>query len=255
MINKNDDIIKVKDFNAFYGDKQALKNINIDFKRNKISAIIGPSGCGKSTLLRSINRINDEIPNYKTSGEIIFENKNIFDKDLDLTIYRKRVGMVFQKPVPFPMSIYENVAFGLKIHGMKNKNKIDEIVENSLKKAALWDEVKDELHKSAYELSGGQQQRLVIARAIAVDPEVILLDEPTSALDPIATQRIERLLEELVENYTIIIVTHNLPQAVRISDYLYFMYQGELIESGLTSDIIKAPKEQLTEDYLNGRIG
>ncbi|WGS64993.1 phosphate ABC transporter ATP-binding protein PstB [Marinitoga aeolica] len=255
VILKNDDIIKVRNFNAWYGDKQALKNINIDFKRNKISAIIGPSGCGKSTLLRSINRINDEIPTYKTSGEIIFENKNIYDKNLDLTIYRKRVGMVFQKPVPFPMSIYENVAFGLRIHGMKNKNKIDEIVEKSLKQAALWDEVKDELHKSAYELSGGQQQRLVIARAIAVDPEVILLDEPTSALDPIATQRIERLLEELVENYTIIIVTHNLPQAVRISDYLYFMYQGELIESGLTSDIIKSPKNQLTEDYLNGRIG
>ncbi|SHE30978.1 phosphate ABC transporter ATP-binding protein, PhoT family [Marinitoga hydrogenitolerans DSM 16785] len=255
VILKKDVIIKIKEFNAWYDKKQALKNINIDFKRNKISAIIGPSGCGKSTLLRSINRMNDEIPNYRTSGEILYEEKNIYDKDLDLTIYRKKVGMVFQKPVPFPMSIYENVAFGLKIHGIKNKNKIDEIVERSLKQAALWDEVKDELHKSANALSGGQQQRLVIARAIAVDPEVILLDEPTSALDPIATQRIERLLEELVEKYTIIIVTHNLSQAIRISDYLYFMYQGDLIESGLTSDIIKSPKNQLTEDYLNGRIG
>ncbi|KAF2957076.1 phosphate ABC transporter ATP-binding protein [Marinitoga sp. 38H-ov] len=252
-MTKNDDIIKIRNFNAWYSNKQALKNINIDFKRNKISAIIGPSGCGKSTLLRSINRINDEIENYKTSGEIIFENNNI--KNLNITLYRKKVGMVFQKPVPFPMSIYENVAFGLRIHGMRNKNKIDKIVEKSLIQAALWDEVKDELHKSAYELSGGQQQRLVIARALAVSPEVILLDEPTSALDPISTQKIERLLEELVENYTIIIVTHNLSQAIRISDYLYFMYQGELIEHGLTSNIIKSPKNQLTEDYLNGRIG
>ncbi|WP_165144063.1 phosphate ABC transporter ATP-binding protein PstB [Marinitoga sp. 38H-ov] len=253
IMTKNDDIIKIRNFNAWYSNKQALKNINIDFKRNKISAIIGPSGCGKSTLLRSINRINDEIENYKTSGEIIFENNNI--KNLNITLYRKKVGMVFQKPVPFPMSIYENVAFGLRIHGMRNKNKIDKIVEKSLIQAALWDEVKDELHKSAYELSGGQQQRLVIARALAVSPEVILLDEPTSALDPISTQKIERLLEELVENYTIIIVTHNLSQAIRISDYLYFMYQGELIEHGLTSNIIKSPKNQLTEDYLNGRIG
>ncbi|KLO22168.1 phosphate ABC transporter ATP-binding protein [Marinitoga sp. 1197] len=255
VIIKKDDIIEVKNFNAWYGNKQALKDINIKFKRNRISAIIGPSGCGKSTLLRSINRMNDNISDYRISGEILFEDTNIYDKSLDITIYRKRVGMVFQKPVPFPMSIFENIAFGLKIHGMKNKNKIEEIVENSLKKAALWDEVKDELYKSAYELSGGQQQRLCIARAIAVDPEVILLDEPTSALDPIATQRIERLLEELSENYTIIIVTHNLAQAVRISDYLYFMYQGELIEGGLTSEIIKSPKNELTEDYLNGRIG
>ncbi|MCP5465874.1 MAG: phosphate ABC transporter ATP-binding protein [Thermotogae bacterium] len=252
---QNDVIIKVKDFDGWYGDKHALKNININFEKNKISAIIGPSGCGKSTLLRSINRMNDEIGDYKTKGEIIYEDKNIFEKDLDITKYRKKVGMVFQKPVPFPMSIYENVAFGLKIHGMKDKRKIDEIVERALKGAALWDEVKDELDKSAYSLSGGQQQRLCIARAIAVDPEVILLDEPTSALDPIATQKIEILIEELVKNYTIIIVTHNLSQAVRISDYVYFMYQGDLIEYGKTSDIIKAPKVQLTEDYLNGRIG
>ncbi|BBE31590.1 phosphate import ATP-binding protein PstB [Tepiditoga spiralis] len=250
-----ENIITFKNFNSFYGNKQVLKDININFKRNKISAIIGPSGCGKSTLLRSINRMNDEVSSYKTTGELIYENKSIYDKNLDLTIFRKKVGMVFQKPVPFPMSIYENVSFGLKIHGIKDKRKIDKIVEKSLKGAALWNEVKDELNKSAYSLSGGQQQRLCIARAIAIDPEVILLDEPTSALDPIATQKIERLIEELSERYTIIIVTHNLAQAIRISNYMYFMYQGELIESGLTSNIIKAPKIKLTEDYLNGRIG
>ncbi|WP_075780260.1 phosphate ABC transporter ATP-binding protein PstB [Marinitoga sp. 1137] len=255
IIKSCNDIITVRNFNAWYGVKQALKDVNITIKENKISAIIGPSGCGKSTLLRSINRMNDTIPEYRISGEICFEGKNIYDSKIDLTIYRKKVGMVFQKPVPFPMSIYENVAFGLKIHGVKDKQKIDEIVEISLRKAALWKEVKDELHKSALALSGGQQQRLVIARALAVDPEVILLDEPTSALDPIATQRIELLLEELSEKYTIVIVTHNLSQAIRISDYLYFMYQGELIESGKTSEIIENPQNQLTEDYLNGRIG
>ncbi|UYP00489.1 phosphate ABC transporter ATP-binding protein PstB [Oceanotoga sp. DSM 15011] len=254
-MQNNDDIIKIRDFNGWYGDKQALKNINLDFYKNKISAIIGPSGCGKSTLLRSINRMNDEIVEYKVNGNIFYEDKNIFEKDIDLTLFRKKVGMVFQKPIPFPMSIYDNVAFGLKIHGMKNKQKIDKIVVKSLKRAALWEEVKDELDKSANSLSGGQQQRLCIARAIAVDPQIILLDEPTSALDPIATQKIERLIEELSEKYTIIIVTHNLAQAVRISDYMFFMYQGELIESGLTSEIVKAPKVSLTEDYLNGRIG
>ncbi|MDK2945667.1 phosphate ABC transporter ATP-binding protein PstB [Geotoga petraea] len=251
----NDVIIRTKDFNGWYGEKQALKNINLNFYKNKISAIIGPSGCGKSTLLRSINRMNDEIPTYKVDGDMYYGEKNIYDKDLDLTVFRKKVGMVFQKPVPFPMSIFENVAFGLKIHGIKNKNKLEDVVEKSLKDAALWDEVKDELDKSAYSLSGGQQQRLCIARAIAIDPEVILLDEPTSALDPIATQKIERLIEELSEKYTIIIVTHNLAQAVRISDYMYFMYQGELIETGETPNMVKAPKVQLTEDYLNGRIG
>ncbi|MGM0641327.1 MAG: phosphate ABC transporter ATP-binding protein PstB [Thermotogota bacterium] len=248
-------IIQTKDFNGWYDEKQALKNINLKFYKNKISAIIGPSGCGKSTLLRSINRMNDEIPVYKVNGDMYFGEKNIYEKDLDLTVFRKKVGMVFQKPVPFPMSIFDNVAFGLKIHGIKNKNKLEQVVEKSLKDAALWDEVKDELDKSAYSLSGGQQQRLCIARALAVDPEVILLDEPTSALDPIATQKIERLIEELSEKYTIIIVTHNLAQAVRISDYMYFMFQGELIETGLTSEMVKAPQVQLTEDYLNGRIG
>lgn len=247
-------IITIQNFNAWYDKKQALKNINISIKKNTVSAIIGPSGCGKSTLLRSINRINDEIPTYRTEGEILFDGINVYDKNIDLSLLRKKIGMVFQKPVPFPMSIYENIAFGLRIHGIKNKNKIDEIVEMALKRAALWKEVKDELEKPASELSGGQQQRLCIARAIAVDPQIILLDEPTSALDPIATRKIEDLIEHLSENYTIIIVTHNLAQAIRISDYMYFMFQGELIESGKTSDIVKNPQEKLTEDYLNGRI-
>lgn len=247
-------IIKVKNFNGFYGKKCALRNIDTEFYKNEISAIIGPSGCGKSTLLRSINRMNDEVDDYNYTGEILFENKNIFDKKLDITKYRKRVGMVFQKPVPFPMSIFENVAFGLRVHGLKNKNKLSEIVEKALKDAALWNEVKDELYKSAYALSGGQQQRLCVARALAVNPDIILLDEPTSALDPIATQKIELLIEQLSEKYTIIIVTHNLAQAIRISDKVHFMYQGDLIETGNTSDIVKSPKNKLTEDYLNGRI-
>jgi phosphate transport system ATP-binding protein len=255
----NDDkpsvVISVRNFNAYYSDKKALKDINLDFYKNKITAIIGPSGCGKSTLLRSINRMNDEIAGFRTEGEILYNGKNVNDKKLDLTLYRKNVGMVFQKPTPFPMSIYDNVSFGPRIHGIKNKSKIEYIVESSLKKAALWEEVKDELHKSALSLSGGQQQRLCIARALAVDPEVILLDEPTSALDPIATQKIEILLEELSQNYSIIIVTHNLSQAVRISDYMAYMFQGDLIEYDSTSRIIRSPKNELTEQYLTGRIG
>lgn len=247
-------ILKIINFNGWYDQKQILKNINMDMFKNKISAIIGPSGCGKTTLLRSINRINDEIPDYRASGEIIYDGKNIYDKDIDITMLRKKIGMVFQKPVPFPMSIYENVAFGLKIHGLKDKRRIDEIVRLALKRAALWDEVKDELNKPARNLSGGQQQRLCIARALAVDPEILLLDEPTSALDPIATQKIENLIEHLSEDYSIIIVTHNLAQATRISDYMYFMYQGELIEWGPTRNMVRNPKKQLTEDYLNGRI-
>jgi phosphate transport system ATP-binding protein len=247
-------VIEIKNFNGWYDQKQALKDINMEIKKKKVSAIIGPSGCGKSTLLRSINRINDEIPGYRTSGEIIFEGKNIYDNNIDLSTLRKKIGMVFQKPVPFPMSIYENIAFGVKLHTTRNGRRMDEIIEAALKKAALWDEVKDDLDKPASSLSGGQQQRLCIARAIAIDPEIILLDEPTSALDPIATRKIEDLIEHLSENYTIIIVTHNLAQAIRISDYMYFMFQGELIESGKTEDIIKNPKKQLTEDYLNGRI-
>lgn len=254
MNTEKEIVIEIKNFNGWYDQKQALKDINMEIKKKKVSAIIGPSGCGKSTLLRSINRINDEIPGYRTSGEIIFEGKNIYENNIDLSTLRKKIGMVFQKPVPFPMSIYENIAFGIKLHTPRNSRKMDEIIEAALKRAALWEEVKDDLDKPASSLSGGQQQRLCIARAIAIDPEIILLDEPTSALDPIATQKIENLIEHLSENYTIIIVTHNLAQAIRISDYMYFMFQGELIESGKTEDIIKNPKEQLTEDYLNGRI-
>lgn len=254
MNTEKEIVIEIKNFNGWYDQKQALKDINMEIKKKRVSAIIGPSGCGKSTLLRSINRINDEIPGYRTIGEIIFEGKNIYENNIDLSTLRKKIGMVFQKPVPFPMSIYENIAFGIKLHTPRNSRKMDEIIEAALKRAALWEEVKDDLDKPASSLSGGQQQRLCIARAIAIDPEIILLDEPTSALDPIATQKIENLIEHLSENYTIIIVTHNLAQAIRISDYMYFMFQGELIESGKTEDIIKNPKEQLTEDYLNGRI-
>jgi len=254
LSEENEIAIEIKNFNGWYNQKQALKDINMEIKKKKVSAIIGPSGCGKSTLLRSINRINDEIPGYRTKGEIIFEGKNIYENNIDLSLLRKKIGMVFQKPVPFPMSIYENIAFGVKLHTLRNGRKMDEIIETALKRAALWDEVKDDLNKPASSLSGGQQQRLCIARAIAIDPEIILLDEPTSALDPIATQKIENLIEHLSENYTIIIVTHNLAQAIRISDYMYFMFQGELIESGKTENIIKSPKKQLTEDYLNGRI-
>jgi phosphate transport system ATP-binding protein len=254
QITTEQTILNIRNFNGWYEQKHILKNINMDMFKNKISAIIGPSGCGKTTLLRSINRINDEVSDYKASGEIIYDGKNIYDKDIDLTLLRKKIGMVFQKPVPFPMSIYDNIAFGLKIHGIKDKRRRDEIVRLALKRAALWDEVKDELDKPAKALSGGQQQRLCIARALAVDPEILLLDEPTSALDPIATQKIENLIEHLSEEYSIIIVTHNLAQATRISDYMYFMYQGELIEWGPTRNMVRSPKKQLTEDYLNGRI-
>ncbi|MBT1248384.1 MULTISPECIES: phosphate ABC transporter ATP-binding protein PstB [unclassified Thermosipho (in: thermotogales)] len=248
-------MIEIKDFSAYYGDKKVVKDVSFNVAKNKITAIIGPSGCGKSTLLRSINRINDTIPGFRVEGQILFEGKDVYREIDDITILRKKIGMVFQKPVPFPMSIYDNIAFGLKIHGIKGKNKLDEIVEKSLKQAALWDEVKHELKKSANALSGGQQQRLCIARTLAIEPEVLLLDEPTSALDPIATQKIESLLEKLSESYTIVIVTHNLAQAIRISDYIAFMYQGELVEFSDTSSMVKKPKSKLTEAYLNGKIG
>ncbi|MFP4461324.1 MAG: phosphate ABC transporter ATP-binding protein PstB [Thermotogota bacterium] len=247
-------VIQVKDFSGYYGEKVGVKDINVGFEKNKITAIIGPSGCGKSTLLRSINRMNDEIPVYKTQGKILFENQDVYSKEINLTKFRKKVGMVFQRPTPFPMSIYDNIAFGPKLHGMKKKTDLDEIVEKSLQQASLFDEVKDDLKKSAWSLSGGQQQRLCIARALAVDPEVILLDEPTSALDPIATKHIENLVEELVTTYTIIIVTHNLAQAVRISDYMVYMYQGDLVEYGLTSSIVKQPADPRTEEYLTGKV-
>ncbi len=247
-------LIQVEDFSGFYGEKVGVKDITVGFEKNKITAIIGPSGCGKSTLLRSINRMNDEIPIYRTQGKVLFENKDVYSKEINLTKFRKKVGMVFQRPTPFPMSIYDNIAFGPKLHGTKKKADLDEIVEKSLRQASLFDEVKDDLKKSAWSLSGGQQQRLCIARALAVDPEVILLDEPTSALDPIATKHIENLVEELVSSYTIIIVTHNLAQAVRISDYMIYMFQGDLVEYGLTSSIVKQPADSRTEEYLTGKV-
>ncbi|ACJ74629.1 phosphate ABC transporter ATP-binding protein [Thermosipho africanus H17ap60334] len=249
------EIIEFKNFGAYYGEKKVVNNVTFPVYINKITAIIGPSGCGKSTLLRSINRINDEIPGFKVEGSLLIDGKDVYKDVDDLTVLRKKVGMVFQRPVPFPMSIYENIAFGLKIHGVKDKSKINKIVEKTLKEAALWDEVKHELDKNAYSLSGGQQQRLCIARSLAIEPEVLLLDEPTSALDPIATQRIESLLERLSEKYTIVIVTHNIAQAIRISDYIAFMFKGELIEFGETSEVVRNPKNKLTEEYLNGKIG
>ena len=245
----------VKDLNLWYGDKQALKNINIPIYEKKITGLIGPSGCGKSTFLRCLNRMNDLIPIVKIDGKILLDGKNIYDKDVDVVELRKRVGMVFQKPNPFPMSIYDNVAYGPKIHGIKDKKKLDEIVEWALKKAALWDEVKDNLKKSALGLSGGQQQRLCIARTIAVKPEVILMDEPTSALDPISTLKIEDLMAELKKDYTIVIVTHNMQQASRISDYTAFFLMGEVVEFDKTEKIFLEPSKKETEDYISGRFG
>ena len=245
----------VKNLNLWYGDKQALKNINIPIYEKKITGLIGPSGCGKSTFLRCLNRMNDLIPTVKIDGEITLDGKNIYDKDVDVVELRKRVGMVFQKPNPFPMSIYDNVAYGPRIHGIKDKKTLDEIVEWALKKAALWDEVKDNLKKSALGLSGGQQQRLCIARTIAVKPEVILMDEPTSALDPISTLKIEDLMAELRKEYTIVIVTHNMQQASRISDYTGFFLMGELVEFDKTEKIFLEPSKKETEDYISGRFG
>ncbi len=252
---KNLVTIETMNFSAYYGSKLAVRSVNIKFYKNKITAIMGPSGCGKSTLLRSINRINDLIPEFKTDGRILFHGQDIYDPSVNVYNLRRRIGMVFQKPTAFPMSIYENIAYGLKLIGITDKKEIMERVKFSLQKAALWDEVKDELDKSALKLSGGQQQRLCIARAIAIEPEVILFDEPTSALDPIATQKIESLIEELAQDYTIIIVTHSIAQASRVSDYVAFMFQGELIEWGKTEEILRNPKNELTENYLNGRIG
>lgn len=247
--------IETKNLSLWYGEKQALFNINLPIYEKRITALIGPSGCGKSTFLRCLNRLNDLIDGVKIEGEVLLDGKNIYDEDVDVVELRKRVGMVFQKPNPFPMSIYDNVAFGPRIHGIKDKKKLDEIVEWALKKAALWDEVKDNLNKSALKLSGGQQQRLCIARAIAVKPEVILLDEPTSALDPISTLKIEELMVELSKDYTIVVVTHNMQQASRISDYTAFFLMGKLIEFGKTEDIFLNPKRKETEDYISGRFG
>ena len=243
-----------KNLNLFYGTVQALKNISLDMEEKKVTALIGPSGCGKSTFIKTLNRMNDLIPNVKITGDVYIDNLNIY-KECDIVELRKRVGMVFQKPNPFPMSVYDNVAYGPRIHGIKSKSKLNEIVETSLKKAALWDEVKDRLKQNALGLSGGQQQRLCIARVLAVEPDVVLMDEPTSALDPISTLKIEDLIEELKENYTIIIVTHNMQQAGRISDVTAFFLHGEVVEFDNTEKIFSKPADKRTEDYITGRFG
>lgn len=247
--------IQAKHLNLFYGTKHALKDVDLDIKKNAITAFIGPSGCGKSTFLKTLNRMNDYVKNVKITGEVTLDKENIYDSRVDTTILRKKVGMVFQQPNPFPMSIYDNVAYGPRIHGIKNKKQLDDIVERSLKAAALYDEVADRLHTSALGLSGGQQQRLCIARCLAVEPEVILLDEPTSALDPISTLKIEELLLELKQKYTIAIVTHNMQQASRIADYTAFFLVGEMVEYGKTNDVFSMPKDKRTEDYITGRFG
>lgn len=249
------DIITVKDLCLFYGSTQALKNIDIDIKQNSITALIGPSGCGKSTFLKTLNRMNDLVPGVKITGRINYMGHDIYDREQNVNLLRKEVGMVFQKPNPFPMSIYDNIAYGPRTHGIKARAQLDEIVEKSLKGAAIWDEVKDRLKKSALGLSGGQQQRLCIARALAVEPQVLLMDEPTSALDPISTSKIEDLCAELKKDYTIVIVTHNMQQAVRISDYTAFFLLGELIEYGESEELFSRPRDKRTEDYITGRFG
>lgn len=247
--------VSTHDLNLFYGEKQALKNVSLDIPSTRVTAFIGPSGCGKSTYLRTLNRMNDTIIGTKITGEVLVDGVNIYDSKLDVVELRKRIGMVFQKSNPFPKSIWENVAYGPKILGEKNKAKLNEIVEHSLHQAAIWDEVKDRLHYSALGLSGGQQQRLCIARALATNPEVLLMDEPASALDPISTAKIEELIFELKKKYTIIIVTHNMQQAARVSDITAFFYIGELIEVGDTRDMFTNPKKKQTEDYITGRFG
>jgi len=246
-------VITVNDLNLWYGQSQALKHITMEIPENSITALIGPSGCGKSTFLKTLNRMNDLIPTVKITGDVRYNGTNIFETEVNGL--RKEVGMVFQKPNPFPMSIYDNIAYGPRTHGITNKAKLDEIVERSLRDAAIWDEVKDRLKKNAIGLSGGQQQRLCIARALAVEPKVLLMDEPTSALDPISTSRIEELAMELKEKYTIVIVTHNMQQAVRISDCTAFFLLGELVEFGDTEEMFSCPKDQRTEDYITGRFG
>nr|WP_284383469.1 phosphate ABC transporter ATP-binding protein PstB [Litoribrevibacter albus] len=247
--------LEVKDLQLYYGEKRALHGINMQIPKNRVTAFIGPSGCGKSTLLRCFNRMNDLVDICRIEGKIMLDNENIYDRSVDVTELRRRVGMVFQKPNPFPKSIYENVAYGLRIQGINNRRVLDEVVEQSLRGAALWDEVKDRLHDSALGMSGGQQQRLVIARTIAVKPDVLLLDEPASALDPISTLKIEELINELKNEYTIVIVTHNMQQAARVSDYTAFMYMGDLIEFGDTNQIFTNPGKKQTEDYITGRYG
>ncbi|WP_068634799.1 phosphate ABC transporter ATP-binding protein PstB [Thauera butanivorans] len=251
----NDAQIEFKDFNFYYGKFHALKNINFKMARHKCTAFIGPSGCGKSTLLRTINRMYDLYPEQRADGQLLLDGRNLLGSDIDVSVLRAKIGMVFQKPTPFPMSIYDNIAFGVKLHERLSAKDMDDRVEWALRKAALWEEVKDKLHQSGMSLSGGQQQRLCIARGIAVKPEVILLDEPTSALDPISTARIEELVDELKAEFTIIIVTHNMQQAARISDYTAYMYLGEMVEFGVTDELFVKPKKKETEDYITGRFG
>lgn len=247
--------LQVQNLDLFYGEKQALHGVNMVIPKQRVTAYIGPSGCGKSTLLRCINRMNDLVDGVRIDGQILLDDQDIYDKSVNVADLRRRVGMVFQKPNPFPKSIYENVAYGLRLQGVKDRRTLDEVVENAIKGAALWDEVKDRLHDSAFGLSGGQQQRLVIARAIAIEPEVLLLDEPASALDPISTLKIEELIYELKDKYTIVIVTHNMQQAARVSDYTAFMYMGKLIEYGDTNTLFTNPRQKQTEDYITGRYG
>lgn len=249
------DIITVNDLCLWYGNTKALKNINMDIPEKSITALIGPSGCGKSTFLKTLNRMNDLIPGVKIEGEVCYNGNDIYGKDVDVNELRRNIGMVFQKPNPFPMSIYDNVAYGPRTHGITNKAKLDEIVERSLRDAAIWDEVKDRLKKNALGLSGGQQQRLCIARALAVEPDILLMDEPTSALDPISTSKIEELCTQLKEKYTIVIVTHNMQQAVRISDYTAFFLLGDLVEFSETEKMFSQPEDKRTEDYITGRFG
>lgn len=247
--------ISTSDLNLYYGNNHALKNINLDIYENQITAFIGPSGCGKSTYLKILNRMNDLVPNVTINGKVWIDGEDIYDPKVDTTLLRKKVGMVFQQPNPFPMSIYDNIAYGPRIHGIKGKAELDAIVEKSLRGAALWDEVKDRLKRSALGLSGGQQQRLCIARALAVEPEILLMDEPTSALDPISTLKIEDLMGELKKNYTVVIVTHNMQQATRIADYTAFFLVGEIVEYAPTTDLFSHPREKKTEDYITGRFG
>ena len=247
--------ISTSDLNLYYGNNHALKNINLDIYENQITAFIGPSGCGKSTYLKTLNRMNDLVPNVTINGKVWIDGDDIYDPKVDTTLLRKKVGMVFQQPNPFPMSIYDNIAYGPRIHGIKGKPELDAIVEKSLRGAALWDEVKDRLKRSALGLSGGQQQRLCIARALAVEPEILLMDEPTSALDPISTLKIEDLMGELKKNYTVVIVTHNMQQATRIADYTAFFLVGEVVEYAPTTDLFSHPREKKTEDYITGRFG
>lgn len=248
-------IIQVKDLNLWYGAHHALHGVNIDIPEHEITALIGPSGCGKSTFLKTLNRMNDLVPGIRIEGEVNYAGQNIYAPNVDTTWLRKQIGMVFQKPNPFPMSIYDNIAYGPRTHGIRNKAKLDEIVERSLRGAAIWDEVKDRLKKSALGLSGGQQQRICIARALAVEPDILLMDEATSALDPISTTKIEDLIADLKNSYTIVIVTHNMQQATRISDKCAFFLLGELIEYGDTSQLFSVPKDKRTEDYITGRFG